>query len=463
MSDEQSKFTGYGSSFQTKVISSLLADTKYSQTIGDILEPVMFDSEANQWLVDIIKEYYVEYKTNPTLDVLKIKINDIQNDILQASVIVKLKEAWQQMESTDLEFIKEESLEFCKNQILKNAIIKSVDLLQNKEYDSIKGLIDGALKAGSERDIGHDYIVGLEERLTKSVRDTVETPWDSITELMDGGAGAGELIVVVAPAGIGKTWVLQTVAAHGVKKGLTVVHYTLELNQNYVGLRYDTIISGIPTANIKYHQDEVKAVIDALPGKMIIKYWPTRSASVQTIAAHLKQMEIQNIIPDLVVVDYADILRDASGATEKRFQLGNIYEDLRGMAGEFNIPVWTASQANRSALEEEIIDASKVAEDYSKVMTADFVMSISRQVSDKIANTARGHVIKNRFGQDGITLPMNMNTNVGKIEIFEGQSFGGKEQQKKMNNGDEYVRKELKNRYKDLMNDDGEKKLDGYE
>ena len=228
-------------------------------------------------------------------------------------------------------------------------------------------------------------------------------------------------------------------------------------------MRYDTIISGIPTANIKYHQDEVKAVIDALPGKMIIKYWPTRSASVQTIAAHLKQMEIQNIIPDLVVVDYADILRDASGATEKRFQLGNIYEDLRGMAGEFNIPVWTASQANRSALEEEIIDASKVAEDYSKVMTADFVMSISRQVSDKIANTARCHVIKNRFGQDGITLPMNMNTNVGKIEIFEGQSFGGKEQQKKMNNGDEYVRKELKNRYKDLMNDDGEKKLDGYE
>ena len=461
---DSEKLTPFGSSFQTKVISSLLADTKYFQTIGDILEPVMFDSDANQWLVATISEYFMEYKTTPTLDVLKIKINEIQNDILQTSVIAKLKEAWQNMDSTDLEFVKGESLEFCKNQILKNAIIQSVDLLQEKKYDSIKGLIDNALKAGSERDIGHDYIVGLEERLTKSTRSTIETPWESVTELMDGGAGKGELIVVVAPAGIGKTWVLQTVGAHGVKIGLTVVHYTLELNQNYVGLRYDTIMSGVPTANIKYHQEDVKKVIDALPGKMIIKYWPTRSASVQTIAAHLKQMEIQNIIPDLIVVDYADILRDSSGAVEKRFQLSNIYEDLRGLAGEFSLPVWTASQANRSALEEEIIDASKVAEDYSKIMTADFVMSISRQVSDKIANTARCHIIKNRFGQDGITLPMNMNTNIGKIEIFEGQSFSGKEQQKKMNNGDEYVRKELMNRFKDLMVDNkAEKKVDGYE
>ena len=128
------------------------------------------------------------------------------------------------------------------------------------------------------------------------------------------------------------------------QSGLTVVHYTLELNQTYVGLRYDTVFSGVTTANIKYHQDDVKKVIERLPGKLVIKYYPTRSATVPTLASHLKQLDIQSIKPDLVLVDYADILRDVGGAREVRHQLGNIYEDLRGMAGEFDLPVWTTSR-----------------------------------------------------------------------------------------------------------------------
>ena len=132
--------------------------------------------------------------------------------------------------------------------------------------------------------------------------------------------------------------------------------------------------------------------------------------------------------------------------------LENIYEDLRGLAGEFEVPIWTASQANRSALEMEIIEADKVAAAYSKVMIADFVMSVSRKVEDKISHTARCHTIKNRFGVDGFTYPMNMNTNIGQIEIFESTTMKGKEQQGKMDNSEEYLRKQLSNKYKDLNN-----------
>ena len=120
------------------------------------------------------------------------------------------------------------------------------------------------------------------------------------------------------------------------------------------------------------------------------------------------------------------------------------------MAGEFDVPIWTASQANRSSLEEDVIDASKVAEDYSKVMTADFVMSVSRKVEDKIANTGRVHVIKNRFGVDGITFPANINTNTGLIEVYEASTQGGKEAQGKMDNSEEYLRQTLSKKYKDM-------------
>ena len=443
-------FTQYGPSFQSKIISSLLSDNKFIQTISDILESKYFDSDANKWLSKEISKYFMEFRKAPTLEVLKVKINQMDDEILKVSVVENLKDSWRNLEATDLDFVKQETLSFCKNQVLKEAITDAVDLLEQKKYDDIKVIIDSAMKAGSERDLGHDYIISLEDRLTESVRETKPTPWDAVTNVMDGGLAGGELGVLVAPAGIGKTWCLQALGAHLVREGKTVVHYTLELNESYVGLRYDTVFSGTPTANIKFYQEDVQKVIDGLKGKLIIKYYPTRSASVNTLSSHLKKMEIQEIISDAVIVDYADILKPTTFYKEKRHATGETYENLRGLAGEFDIPIWTASQANRSSLEEDVIDATKVSEDYSKVMTADFVMSVSRKVEDKIANTGRFHVIKNRFGVDGITFPANINTNTGLIEVHEASTVGGKQVQGKMDNSEEYLRKTLSQKYKDL-------------
>jgi archaellum biogenesis ATPase FlaH len=455
----ESTLTQFGHVFQAKIITSLLVEQKFLQTICDILKPVYFDSDANKWLVGTIIGYFLEYKTSPTLEVMKVKIDGMAgmtNDIMQVSVIDNLKESWRNRESTDLKFVQEQTIEFCKNQVMKNAIMDSVDLIEVGQYDQIKKIVDEAMKAGSDRDLGHEYIEGIEERLTKSARDTIKTGWDPVDEVMDGGLGKGELGVVVAPAGIGKTWCLQNIGASAVKEGLNVVHYTLELNQNYVGLRYDTVFSGITTASIKYYQDEIKKKISQLKGTLLIKYFPTKSATVQTLSSHLKQIELSGVDIDLVIVDYADILRGIG--TEKRHILENIYEDLRGLAGEVEVPIWTASQANRSSLEEEIIDATKVAEAYSKVMIADFVISVSRKVEDKIANTSRFHVIKNRFGIDGITFPSSMNTSIGNIQIYEATTQSGKEVQSKMNNSEEYLRKQLSSKHEEFQKD-----MEGFE
>ena len=450
--------TQFGISFQSKIIASLLSTKKFIQTISDILDPSMFDSDSNKWLVNCIKDYYYEYKKQPTLEVIKYKIEEIDNAVLKSGVIDKLREVWKNIEATDLEFVQSETLDFCKNQTLKGAILESVDLLENKDYDGIKSIIDEAMKAGTTRDLGHDYIVSLETRLAESARVTVKTPWDVVNDIIDGGLGAGELGVIVAPAGIGKSWTLQAIGASALKEGKTIVHYTLELNENYVGLRYDSIFTGVTTSNIKYYKEDVESKISKLPGKLLIKYFPTKGASVQTLSSHLKQIEISGEKPDMVIVDYADILMPTGNFREKRHAIGGIYEDLRGLAGEVEVPIWTASQANRSALEEEIIGADKVAEDYSKVMTADFVMSMSRKVEDKIANTGRFHIIKNRFGIDGVTYPSTINTNIGQVQIYEGSSQFGKEAQSKMDNKEEFLRKELANKYKDMEN-----KIEGFE
>jgi len=450
--------TQFGTSFQSKIIASLMSDIKFLQTISDILQPSMFDSDSNKWLIKSIRDYYYEYKKQPTLEVIKFKVDEMDNDVLQAGVVEKLRDVWKHIEATDLEFVQSETLEFCKNQTLKKAILDSVDMLENRNYDGIKSVIDEAMKAGTTRDLGHDYIPSLDARLEESARVTVKTPWDVINDITDGGLGAGELGVVVAPAGIGKSWTLQALGASVIREKKTVVHYTLELNETYVGLRYDSIFSGITTSNIKYYKDEVSKKLFDLNGKLLIKYFPTKAASVQTLGAHLKQIELSGTKVDMVIVDYADILMPTGNFKEKRHAIGNIYEDLRGLAGELELPIWTASQANRSALEEDVIGADKVAEDYSKVMTADFVMSMSRKVEDKIANTGRFHVIKNRFGIDGVTYPSTINTNIGVVKIHEGTSQFGKDAQSKMDNSQEFLRKELANKYNDM-----EKKVDGFE
>ena len=446
------KLTDFGHTFQIKSISALMKNQTFLEQIHDILDEKHYDSDALKWIVKECKSYFDEYRKCITLDVFKVKTQEIQNDVLKLSIVENLKEVMRHIESPDLDFIEDKALDFFKNQTLKSAILQSVEILETKgDYEQIKVIVDDALRAGTERNIGHEYIEHIEDRYSETARETVETGWEVIDELTQGGLGGGELGVIVAPAGVGKTWVLAAIGANAMKRGKHIVHYSLELNEAYVGLRYDSIFTGIANQNLKYHKDDVVTEMEKLKGDLVIKYFPTKTASVNTLSAHLKRIINLGTEVDMVVVDYADILKDVGGSREVRHALGNIYEDLRGLAGEFDIPIWTASQANRSALDEDVIEATKVSESYQKVMTADFVVSLSRKVEDKIGNTGRFHVIKNRFGPDGLTYPAKVNTNTGQVEIYEANTVDGKETQTKIDNRDNLMKKMLANKYEDLM------------
>jgi replicative DNA helicase len=447
MSDRLSEF---GYTFQIKIITCLMKHKNFLQQINDILEDSYFENESNQFLISTIKEYFREYKSQPTAEVMKVKISEINDEVLKKSVVSNIKDAFRYFDSQDLEFVMEQTLDFCRNKVLKNAIVESVDLLKLGKYDAIKNKIDKAMTAGAERNVGHDYVESVEDRYNQATRHILPTGWEVIDNLMDGGLGKGELGVVVAPAGIGKSFLLVNLGANVIKKGKNVLHYTLELNEAYVGLRYDSVITGIANQELKYNIDSVKDTVKDIKGNLVIKYYPTKTAAISTIFSHVERYKILGKEPDMVIVDYADLLRGSGGTKEYRLELGNIYEELRGLAGQLEIPVWTASQANRSALQETVIQADKIAESYSKIMTADFVMSLSRKIEDKVAGTGRIHVIKNRFGPDGITFPSQINTNNGSFEIFDEKSVKGAELKGQMANHEEYLRKEMKKRFEEL-------------
>ena len=443
------KLSEYGYGFQVKVIAAMFTDRSFLQQIADIIQSDYFESDANSWLLEIILTHFREYKSPPSKDVLKVKVTEIDNDILKTAILEQLKEVFRYMESDDLSFVKDEILKFCKNQEIKRAIMDSVGLLKMGNYDEIKTKIDGAMKAGADTNIGLDYKANIAARYAEAARQTITTGWDVVDDLMDGGLAPGELGVVMAPAGIGKSWMLINIGANAMRAGHTVIHYTLELNENYVGQRYDSVLTGINAQTLKHHQDTVQEKMNSLRGDLIVKYFPTKSVGVMGIKAHLEKTIMLGKTPALVIVDYGDLLK-INAKKDKHEALEELYEELRGMAGEYDIPVWTASQAGRSALEEDVIEADKIASSYGKVMVADFLMSLSRKVEDKMSGTGRGHVIKNRFGPDGITLPSKINTNNGQFQFFEPQTAQGKQTTQTMKTGENIMKQNLAQKFKDL-------------
>ena len=448
----------FGSEFQIKCISGLVSDKTFIERISDILEPDSFETDAHKFIVKETISYFLQYKDLPTLAVFKVKVDGIENDLLKQSVVEQLRLVYQKISDTDLKYIKEQFLEFCKNQKIKNAIMESVDHLKSGQYDKIKHVVDVAMKAGMERNIGHEYMVDIEKRMSQMARKTVKTNWTEVDSIMDGGLAGGELGIITACAGSGKSWVLAKMGAEAMKQGKNVLHYTLELNENYVGLRYDACFTGIDFQNIRNNIDIVKKKIAEIPGKLIIKYFPIKTVSAHSLKLHAERIQTLGTKIDLIIVDYADILRPSQSDRNSNSysEAGGIYEELRGVAGELQVPIWSASQSNRAAMDEDIIQANNISDSYRKIMTADFVMSLSRKMSDKQANTARFHVIKNRFGPDGITFPARMNAGCGDIRIFAENSREGMGILNEMSQEENVVKKMMSNKWNAHSTEDSE-------
>jgi replicative DNA helicase len=442
----------FGLSFQHKCVATLLHDKKYLEQIHDIIHVDYFDSDALKWIVKKIEDYYVKYKEIITLEVFKIQLDEVEVESQKASIIENLKNIYNKLSDTDIEYIREQFLEFCKNQKLKSAIMDSVDMLKSGQYSEIKRLVDNAMKAGAERNLGHDYIKDLDKRMSEVERNTIKTGWELLDDLMHGGLGAGELAFIISASGSGKSWLLSRIGVNALKQGKNVIHYTLELNENYVGLRYDACFSGIDFQEVRNNVDTIKSCIKEEYGKLIVKYYPVKTVSCHTLSAHVEQVKNLYFKPDLLIVDYADLLRSvySDKNSNSYSEMGSIYEELRSLAGELQVPIWTVSQSHRSSADNEIIEASGVADSYKKIMTADFVMSLSRKREDKLANTARFHIIKNRFGADGMTYPAYMNTSNGEVTLYDSNSSEGLELQNRMKSNTSNEKKYLLDKFKQM-------------
>ena len=406
----------YGAEFQIKAISSLLTHKEFLTNIHDIISEEYFEKGAHKWVIKEIVKYYDKYHTTPSLEVLKVELQKIDNDVLKISIKEELKQAYVSSDD-DLKYVQEEFTNFCRNQQLKKALMSSVDLLKAGDFDGIRVLVDGALKAGQDKNVGHEYNKDIEERYRENSRTVIPTPWERINELLQGGLGNGDFGLIFGNPGGGKSWSLVALGGYAVRLGYNVLHYTLELGEDYVGKRYDAFFTQIPVNKTDQLKPKAEEIVPKLPGQLIIKEYPTGRATVSTIESHIAKVANMGVKPDLVLIDYVDLLSSRKRTRERKEEIDDIYGSTKGLARELNIPIWSVSQVNRAGAKDEIIEGDKAAGSYDKLMITDFSMSLSRKKEDKVKGTGRFHIMKNRYGMDGLTFAVKADTATGHFEV----------------------------------------------
>lgn len=421
-------FGEQGSEYQVKLVQALLEDHDFADMMIDVLKPEYFTLSHLKAIVEKLFEYKLEYREFPSLEVVMMRIQKDPEHEDDSSLMTMLSQFIDRIRTVPLNgdgaWIKESSLEFCKRGCLIEAVGKMLDKIEGKKYEDLAGVLREALNRGAPRDHGHEYSEGFDLRSVASVRKPVSTGWPVVDKYLNGGWERKTLSTFIAPTGAGKSMFLVNAACAAVEQGLNVFYATLEMADFKIGLRADSYYSGVSINDVPLNKDKVQsAIASKAKGRLIIKEWPTKRASVETLRGHLQRLkQAKDFVPDMVIVDYADLLRSSRSYGEKRHELEGVYEELRGVAQEFNCIVITADQTNRGGLDLELVTLSAIAESYAKATVCDLIITVSRTPEDKVNGTGRIFIAKSRLGEDGKVLPILFQPSTVKVTVLDQQT-----------------------------------------
>lgn len=403
-----------------------MSDRDWAAQMIEVMNPSFFDVNYLQYLSERFFSYYTKYKCFPTMSLLitiiKDDLSQKDDSILRDQIVSYLHRIKTNPDLTDLNYVKDKTLDFCRKQAFKEALEESVDLIQTEKFDSVLEIMKKAVSVGLPSSTGHDFFEDAEARFVKINRQACPTGLAKLDskDILRGGLGRGEIGVVTANTGVGKSHWLVAMGCNAMRVGKNVLHYTFELTEHAVGLRYDANLCDMAANEVQDRKEEVlKKYNDMELGRLIIKEYPTGSATAITVRNHVEKLMLKGFTPSIIIIDYADIMRSTKSYDSLRHELKLIYEELRNLAMDLNVPIWTASQANRDSAKSDIVGLENMSEAYGKAMVADVVVSLSRKPTEKATSSGRLFVAKNRAGKDGIVFPLDIDTAKSTFKILD--------------------------------------------
>ena len=429
---------GYlGYNFQVKLINLIVCDKNFAQSILDVVEPKYFDNQYFKLIVQIVKEYYEKYQSVPSFETLEqITHLEVSSEMAKKCVIDMLKEV-KDSSFEDHLFVKEKSIKFCKQQELKKAIRKVEKIMEKGEfesYDRCEEFIRHAIQIG---DVDHDSLEvfhNLEEVLREDYRHPIPTGIDGIDNLLNGGLAKGEIGVILAPTGVGKTTILTKFANTAFNMGYNVLQIFFEDNPKIIQRKHFTCWTGIVPDELSENKEKVLSKADEMKkqgGKLILKKMASDEFNMTTIKNQIRKVISEGNNLDLVILDYIDcVLPDRSFSDEWKGE-GSVMRKFESMCNELNLVGWTATQGNRSSISSEVVTTDQMGGSIKKAQVGHVIISVAKTLQQKELGLATIAITKSRLGKDGIIFE-NCTFNNATLEVNteSTQTFLGFEEEK---------------------------------
>ena len=414
----------FSSDFEEKVVQAILGDPVFGEQVLEVMEPECFDLSWTKEIVNQLIQYYGKFRRFPSISLLSnILEQELKEPLQRKECLEYIQRIQAKPLNGDSEYIKDKSLTFFRKQHIQHALMTEVvPRMKSAELDEILPIIQVAINKGTSRDLGYEYDEDEEKRFIEIEEKKTPTPWPLLTKMLGGGWEAKRLTTIIGGSGAGKSHMLVGVGVGALLAGKTVVHYTLELSDIDVARRYDACLTDVEINNVPKQKNKVLFTLkNKLPAgaKLIIKEYPMKSASMQTIRAHLSRLRLKDIIPDIIVIDYGDLLDSIKEHREERHGLSTIWMNMKTTAQELQIPIVTATQSNRDGYNAEVLTPDKVSEDFKKIMHSDVIITMARNMEQKASGIGKILMAKNRQGQDGQIIAYTINTAKSILDMFE--------------------------------------------
>lgn len=400
MSKRQSSYAeDFGDAFQRHILAVTARVPGFAMRIRDVLDHRYFVSDAHRKVAEALLAHVDEYQNIPTrstlVEAVRSRVSADDMELLESTIREIYREPVH-----DAEAVEKRCVEFGKRQAMLNAVMEGALKLDRGEPEAVEPLIRKALLVGEDlTQIGTNWRDNLKDRVKSyknPERDSsrrIPTGIAHLDHVLRGGLPRGALGCLLAPPKRGKTTFLVNFgfAALASLAGMNVFHYTLEMSEADILRRYDDRLMGPlvrhrASAPESFTSELSKRMGKLVHGRLAVKEYPTRSATVAMLRSNLSVHAAQGYSPDLVLVDYAGIMRPSTRrAGEYRHEQASIYEDLRALAGEFDTAIWTAHQANRSSLDKETIGMADASETFEVAAIVDAFIAIC-QTPDEVAD-----------------------------------------------------------------------------
>jgi len=421
----------YDVDFQMGIMALMLKDKKFLAYSTAHMKPAYFETKDLKWVFNQIRSFYKNYREPITTRALVRKIKEelsSKKSGFSKDRVESIKYIWKQLqedETRDRDFIMSEAVSFIQKEAVREAFVKAKELYDSDTLESIPNVFSSALYESTYQHRKGQYYPSvdvLKERVERR-KIKVKTCPTGIAELDNylrfGGLGSKELGVILAPPNRGKSMALKHLAEHNVRIGRKVVIFTLEMSEDRYLDRFDMSLAEVTSKDLmereSYVEEKIKYWESKFEKALHIKEYGSKRATVQTLIAYVENLRNENWYPDLIVVDYADELASSTKFAEERQNLSYIYKNLRGWAVDEELPLWTASQANRSSLAKKIITIGDVAEDFGKAAIADVIAALCQTKAEHEERKMRIFLAKNRDSPAQIEIPITTNYYMGRF------------------------------------------------